>query len=41
MRIYINDQAGNFESLLKELINTPTMMFDKTKLKVKAMPVFR
>jgi hypothetical protein len=35
MKIYLTDQADNFEKLLTELINKPTMTFDKSKLKEK------
>jgi len=35
MKIYLTDQADNFDRLLKELMTKPTMTFDKTKLKEK------
>jgi hypothetical protein len=39
MKIYLADQADNFDRLLKELITKPTMMFDKTKLKEKTSTI--
>ena len=35
MKIYLTDQADNFDRLLKKLMTKPTMTFDKTKLKEK------
>jgi hypothetical protein len=35
MKIYLTDQANNFDGLLKQLATKPTMTFDKTKLKEK------
>ena len=36
MKIYLTDQANNFDRLLKELRAKPTMTLDKTKLKEKS-----
>ena len=39
MKIYLTDQADNFDGLLKELMAKPTMTFDKTKLKEKTTTI--
>jgi hypothetical protein len=39
MKIYLTDQADNFDGLLKQLTTTPTMTFDKTKLKEKTTTI--
>ena len=39
MRIYLTDQADNFDGLLKQLTAKPTMTFDKTKLKEKTSTI--
>ena len=39
MKIYLADQADNFDGLLKQLTTKPTMTFDKTKLKEKATTI--
>jgi len=39
MKIYLTDQADNFDELLKDLITKPTMTFDKTKLKEKTTAI--
>jgi hypothetical protein len=39
MKIYLTDQAGNFDGLLKQLTTKPTMTFDKTKLKEKTTTI--
>jgi hypothetical protein len=39
MKIYLTDQADNFDRLLKELMTKPTMTFDKTKLKEKTTKI--
>jgi hypothetical protein len=39
MKIYLTDQADNFDRLLKELMTKPTMTFDKTKLKEKTTTI--
>lgn len=39
MKIYLRDQADNFDKLLAELITKPTLMFDKTKLKEKTSTI--
>lgn len=39
MKIYLTDQADNFDGLLKELATKPTMTFDKTKLKEKTSTI--
>jgi hypothetical protein len=39
MKIYLTDQADNFEGLLKALMNKSTMTFDKTKLKAKTTTI--
>jgi hypothetical protein len=39
MKIYLTDQANNFDGLLKQLTTKPTMTFDKTKLKEKTTTI--
>jgi hypothetical protein len=39
MKIYLTDQAENFDRLLKELMPQPIMTFDKTKLKEKTTTI--
>jgi len=39
MRIYLKDQARNFEKLLTALISTPVMKFDKTRLREKVTEI--
>ena len=39
MKIYLTDQAENFDRLLKELMTKPTMTFDKTKLREKTTTI--
>ena len=39
MKIYLTDQADNFDELLKQLTTKPTMTFDKTKLKEKTTTI--
>jgi len=39
MKIYLTDQADNFEGLLKQLTTKATMTFDKTKLKEKTTTI--
>ena len=39
MKIYLTDQADNFDGLLKQLTTKPTMTFDKTKLKEKTTTI--
>jgi hypothetical protein len=39
MKIYLTNQADNFEELLKRLTRRPTMMFDKTKLREKTTTI--
>ena len=39
MKIYLADQADNFDGLLKQLTTKPTMTFDKTKLKEKTTTI--
>ena len=39
MKIYLTDQADNFDGLLRALMTRPIMMFDKTKLKVKTSTI--
>jgi hypothetical protein len=39
MKIYLTDQADNFDGLLKQLTTKPTMSFDKTKLKEKTTTI--
>jgi Domain of unknown function (DUF1990) len=39
MKIYLTDQADNFDGLLKQLAIKPTMTFDKTKLKEKTTTI--
>ena len=39
MKIYLTDQADNFNGLLKELTTKPTMTFDRTKLKEKTTTI--
>src|SRR5258708_6964381 len=39
MKIYLRDQADNFDRLLKQLTTNPTMTFDKTKLKEKTTTI--
>jgi hypothetical protein len=39
MKIYLTDQADNFDRLLKQLTTQATMTFDKTKLKEKTTTI--
>jgi hypothetical protein len=39
MKIYLTDQADNFDRLLTQLMTKPTMTFDKTKLKEKTTTI--
>ena len=39
MKIYLTDQADNFDGLLKQLMAKPTMTFDKTKLNEKTTTI--
>jgi hypothetical protein len=39
MKIYLTDQAENFDGLLKQLTTKATMTFDKTKLKEKTTTI--
>ena len=39
MKIYLTDQADNFDRLLNELMTKPTMTFDKTKLTEKTTTI--
>jgi hypothetical protein len=39
MKIYLTDQADNFNGLLTQLARRPTMMFDKAKLKEKTTTI--
>lgn len=39
MKIYLTDQAHNFDKFLKQLMTKPTMTFDKTKLKEKTTTI--
>jgi hypothetical protein len=39
MKIYLTDQANNFDGLLKQLATKPTMTFDKTKLNEKTTTI--
>jgi hypothetical protein len=39
MKIYLTDQANNFDGLLKQLTTKPTMTFDKTKLTEKTTTI--
>jgi hypothetical protein len=39
MKIYLTDQANNFDSLLRQLMAKPIMTFDKMKLKEKATTI--
>jgi hypothetical protein len=39
MKIYLTDQADNFDGLLKQLTTKPTMTFDKAKLKEKTTTI--
>ncbi len=39
MKIYLTDQANNFDGLFKQLTSRPTMTFDKTKLKEKTTTI--
>jgi hypothetical protein len=39
MKIYLTDQANNFDGLLKQLTSRPTMTFDKSKLEEKTTTI--
>ncbi len=39
MKIYLTDQADNFDRLLKKMMTKPTMTFEKTKLKEKTTKI--
>jgi hypothetical protein len=39
MKIYLTDQAANFDGILSYLATKPTMTFDKTKLKEKVTQI--
>ncbi len=39
MKIYLTDQADNFDGLLKQLTSRPTMTFDKSKLEEKTTTI--
>ena len=39
MKVYLTNQADNFDRLLRELTTKPTMTFDKTKLKEKSTTI--